>query len=71
MSDVKTMSLRLPAEQAKELEAVAAVDNIPVSEVVRDAIDALIESRRKDKAFKARLRRSIKENNDILERLAR
>ncbi|MFY9265708.1 MAG: ribbon-helix-helix protein, CopG family [Solirubrobacterales bacterium] len=71
MSDVKTMSLRLPAEQAKELEAVAAVDNMPVSEVVRDAIDALIETRRKDKAFKARLRRSIKENNDILERLAR
>ncbi|MGB3952859.1 MAG: ribbon-helix-helix protein, CopG family [Solirubrobacterales bacterium] len=65
------MSLRLPAEQAKELEAVAAVDNMPVSEVVRDAIDALIETRRKDKAFKARLRRSIKENNDILERLAR
>jgi predicted DNA-binding protein len=71
MSEIKTMSLRMPMEKAKELEAVAAVDDIPVAEVVRDAIDAHIEARRKDQDFKARLKRSVKENNDILERLAR
>jgi predicted DNA-binding protein len=71
MSEIKTMSLRMPMDTAKDLEAVAAVDDIPVSEVVRDAIDAHIEARRKDQDFKARLKRSVQENNDILERLAR
>ena len=71
MSEIKTMSLRMPMDTAKELEAVAAVDDIPVAEVVRDAITAHIEARRKDQDFKARLKRSVQENNDILARLAR
>jgi predicted DNA-binding protein len=71
MSEIKTMSLRMPMDTAKDLEAVAAVDDIPVSEVVRNAIDEHIEARRKDQDFKARLKRSVQENNDILERLAR
>lgn len=70
MSEIKSMTLRLPADQAAEVEAIAGVEGIPVSKFVRDAIDAHIEARRKDVEFRARLRRSIEANNDILERLA-
>jgi Arc/MetJ-type ribon-helix-helix transcriptional regulator len=74
MKDVKgtkAMTLRLPAEQAKELELVAEIDDVSVSDAVRSAIDVHIETRRKDAAFMERLRRSLEENRDILERLAR
>jgi predicted DNA-binding protein len=67
----KAMTLRLSPEQAAELEAVARADQQTVSETVRDAIDTLIEERRKDKDFQARLRAMIKEEQKVLERLAR
>jgi predicted DNA-binding protein len=67
----KAMTLRLPADKAAELEALARADSKPVSDTVREAIDRLIEERRKDKAFRARLREMIEEDRAILERLAR
>lgn len=67
----KTMSLRLSDEQAQELEAVARVDEMPVSEAVREAIDARIAARRADKDFQSRLRRLMEENQKALERLAK
>ena len=71
MDETKAMTLRLPNDTAKDLEAVAKVDDVPVSEAVRTAIDAHIEKRRQDKEFRKRLRRSLEENKEILERLAR
>lgn len=71
MDQTKAMTLRLSNQAAKELETVAQVDEVPVSEAVREAIDAHIEKRRQDKEFKDRLRQSIEENQEILERLAR
>jgi hypothetical protein len=70
MSD-KAMTLRLSAERAAELEAIARAEEMPVSEAVRHAIDRLIEEKRNDKEFQARLRRMMKENQEVLERLAR
>ncbi|MHB8513653.1 MAG: hypothetical protein ACYDCC_15980 [Actinomycetota bacterium] len=67
----KAMTVRLPAEQAAELEAVAKVEGVPVAEEIRTAITAHIEARRKDKAFRARLRASIERNKQILEKLSR
>jgi Ribbon-helix-helix protein, copG family len=67
----KTMTLRLSDEQAADLEAMARVDDVTVSEAVRVAIDERIASRRADKAFQARLRRMIEDNRRALERLAR
>jgi predicted transcriptional regulator len=67
----KSMTLRLTDEQARELEAVARVDEMPVSEAVRQAIDERIAARRKDKDFQGRLRRLLEENQEALERLAR
>ena len=67
----KTMTLRLSDEQAAELEAVARVDETPVSQAVRDAIAARIEARRDDQDFQARLRRLMQENQEALERLSK
>jgi hypothetical protein len=66
----KAMTLRLSAEQAAELEAVARADEMSVSEEVRIAIAERIERRRKDKKFQERLRRMLQDNARVLERLA-
>lgn len=67
----KTMTLRLSDELAADLEAMARVDDVPVSEAIRAAIDERIKTRRTDKQFQARLRRLMAENQRALERLAR
>ena len=64
------MTLRLLADKAAELEAVARADSKSVSDTVREAIDLLIEDRRKDKAFRDRLRQMIEDDRAILDRLA-
>jgi predicted transcriptional regulator len=66
----RAMTLRLPAEQAAALEAIARAEHRSVSETVRQAIAKDIEERRKDKKFQARLKRMIEEDREILERLA-
>jgi predicted DNA-binding protein len=69
--DTKAMTLRLSNETAKDLEATAKVDGVTVSEAVREAIETHIENRRNDTDFRDRLKRSIEENKELLERLAR
>lgn len=65
------MTLRLPDDQAKELEAVARVDEMTVSDAVRTAIGEHIEARRNDREFQARIRRILDEERAVLERLAK
>lgn len=67
----KAMSLRLQADQAAELEAVARADEMPVSEAIREAIDNHIAARRADKEFQKRLKRRLEEDREVLERLVR
>ena len=67
----RARTLRLPLDQAQELEAIAAVDEISVNEEIRRAIAAHIEARRQDADFRKRLQDSIDRNKEILERLAR
>ena len=66
----KGFTVRLDEEQAAELEAVAKAAGVPVAEEIRQAITARIEERRQDEEFRARLRRSIEDNQRILDRLA-
>jgi Arc/MetJ-type ribon-helix-helix transcriptional regulator len=68
---VKMMTLRLPDEQAREVEAVARAERIPVSELIREAIDTHIAARRDDAAFRERLQAMLDEDREVLERLAR
>ncbi len=51
--------LPLSADQADEPETVAAVDDQPVSEVIRAAISAHIAQRKKDEDFQQGLRARI------------
>jgi len=50
------MTIRLTTEQAEALETVASVEELPVSEVIRAAIEEHIDSRRKDPAFQDSLK---------------
>lgn len=68
---MKVMTLRLEEELARELEAVARVEDITVSEAVRRAITEHVEAKRSDRAFQDRLDRFMTENRAILERLAK
>ena len=67
----KAMTLRLQEDLARELEAVARVENITVSEAVRQAIVEHVKAKRSDQAFQERLNQFMDENQAILERLAR
>ena len=70
MPETKVTTIRQPADQADDLEFVARVDGVPVSEAIRDAIAAHIEARRNDPAFQERLRERIDADRNILKRLA-
>ena len=59
MKRVKAMTIRLSADQAEELNMVAAVDGQPVSEIIRAAIAGHIEERKQDDAFQDSLRQRI------------
>lgn len=65
------MTVRLPGDQAEELEAVAQVEGVPVAEVIRRAVAEHIESRLKDRSFQDLLRASIERNKRVLQKLAR
>ena len=59
MKPVKSMTIRLTAEQAEALETVANVEETPISEVIRVAIAHHIDNRRKDPHFQDSLRGRI------------
>lgn len=67
MKPVKTMSIRLTTEQAEALEIVASVESLPLSEVIRAAIDEHIDTRTKDPAFQD----SLKDRLERAQRLLR
>lgn len=67
MKPAKAMTVRLSAEQADQLETVASVDNVSVSDVVRAAIAEHIEARKKDAHFKDSLRSRIAREQQLLD----
>ena len=69
MGDTKNLLLRLDPELAEQLQAVAAVEGRPMSEVVREAIRSLVDARRADEAFQARLRASARQQRKALRSL--
>ncbi len=66
----RAFTVRLDADQAARLEAVAAADGQSVAETVRLAVEDLIEARRQDPEFRERIRSIIEQNQRVLERLA-
>ena len=67
----KNFTVRLPDEEAADAEALARAEGVSLNETVRRAIAEAVERRRRNPAFKARVRRIIKEDRELLERLVR
>ena len=67
----KNFTVRLPDNEAANAEALARAEGLSLNETVRKALVEAVEKRRADPAFKARVRRIIKEDRELLERLAR
>ena len=66
MEPIKTMTIRLSADQSEELGTIAAVDGSPVSHVIRSAIARHIEVRKRDAAFQEMLRQRIERAQRML-----
>lgn len=67
MKPAKAMTIRLSADQAEQLETVASVDDQPVSEVIRAAIAAHIQQRRRDARFQDSLRSRLARAEELLD----
>ena len=67
----KHLTVRLPDDLAAEAEAVARAEGISLNETIRQALVDAVERRRKDPAFKKRLRKIIDQDRELLERLAK
>jgi predicted transcriptional regulator len=65
----KNMTLRLDPALAEQLQAVAAVEGRAVSDLVREAVEALVAARRRDRKFQRRLEASARQQEDVLRRL--
>jgi len=56
---------------AAELAAVARADGMPISKVLRQAIEKHIAERRADKHFQQRVKQLLEEDQKLLKRLAK
>jgi predicted transcriptional regulator len=67
----KNMTVRLPDELAADAEALARAEGQSVNQTVKQVLAEAVERRRKDPAFRERLRKIMKEDQELLERLAK
>jgi predicted transcriptional regulator len=66
MPETKNVLLRLDPELSDHLRAVADVEGRTVSDVAREAISELIEKRRRDKRFLAKLEENVARHERLL-----
>lgn len=67
MKSPKAMTVRLTADQAEALETVANVEDRPVSEVIRAAIEEHIATRKRDPSFQQGLKERIERAKRLLD----
>jgi predicted transcriptional regulator len=65
----KNLLLRLDPELAARLQTVADVEDRPVSDVIREAITALVEQRRTDERFMRLLEDNLARHQHALDLL--
>jgi hypothetical protein len=63
--------VRLPDDEATNVEAFARAEGLTLNETVRRALLEAVEARRADPEFKSRVQRVIEEDRELLGRLAR
>lgn len=64
----RALSVRLPDDLAGEIDVIARVEGVSVSETVRAALHSFVSTRRSDEDFKERLRQRIEKDRQVLER---
>lgn len=67
----KHLTVRLDDELAADTEALARAEGQSLNETLQTALREAVERRRRDPSFKARIRRIIDEDRELLERLAK
>jgi hypothetical protein len=67
----KNLTVRLDEGLAADTEALARAEGMSLNETVKQALTEAVARRRRDPKFKARLRRIIEEDRELLERLAK
>lgn len=67
----KNLTVRLPDDLAADAEAVARAEGTSLNETIKDALAEAVDRRRKDPAFKKRLRDIVEQDRELLERLAK
>ena len=65
-SHTKSVLLRLEPELAERLEMVAEVEGRTVSDVAREAIQRLVEERRRDRVFQRRVKENVARYQQLL-----
>ena len=69
MSPRKAMSVRLPDSMNAQLNALARVDGVHISELVREALEDYMARRASEKDFKERLQQRLEEDWKVLQQL--
>ncbi|MDQ6784721.1 MAG: ribbon-helix-helix protein, CopG family [Actinomycetota bacterium] len=67
----KSFTVRLPDDEATNVEALARAEGLSLNKTVRRALVEAVEARRADPEFKSRVLRIIDEDRELLERPAR
>jgi predicted transcriptional regulator len=67
----KNLTVRLDDELAADTETLARAEGQSINETVKQALKEAVERRRRDPKFKARVKRIIEQDRELLERLAR
>ncbi len=67
----KNLTVRLDDELAADAEALARAEGKSLNETVKLALSEAVERRRLDPKFKARVRKIIDQDRELLERLAK
>jgi len=67
----KNLTIRLDDDLAADTEALARAEGQSLNETIKLALREAVALRKKDPAFKRRLRQIIEEDRELLERLAK
>jgi predicted transcriptional regulator len=66
----RNLTVRLDDELAADTEALARTEGKSLNETVKQVLRDATERRRKDPAFKAKIKRTIEQDRELLQRLA-
>ncbi len=67
----KNLTVRLDDDLAADTEALARAEGKSLNETVKLALTEAVARRRRDPKFKARVRKIIEQDRELLERLAK